>query len=73
MDGKPTRLVRVVDENHDVLDVAASAQEGVGIFGDDGTEYIAGWDAGGSLYASQVDGDDTVLDFDGCRTGFRLE
>lgn len=67
-----THLTRLIDSNHNIIETPGKAIEGAGIFDLDDNEYIAGYDKDGVLFADWVDSDDTVLDFDGNRTKYKI-
>lgn len=58
-------LIRLITDDGEIINKEGYAEEGIGIFGDDGKEYPAGLNKDGELFASQVDTDDKVLRLDG--------
>lgn len=65
-------LVKLINNEGEILDKEGYAVEGGGIFDEEGEEYIAGYDERGEMYASVVDSDDTVLNLEGERTRYKL-
>ena len=66
-----TELIALIDNGGIIHQITGTAIEGEGIFCN-GVEYIAGFDKQGNIFASFVDENDTVLNFDGHKTGWRL-
>lgn len=62
-----TRLEKLIENDGTIVERYGYAEEGVGIFDDDGNPYPAGMDADGNVYACGVDSDNTVVNFNGDR------
>ena len=61
------RLEKLIKNDGTVIDCYGYAEEGVGIFDDDGNRYPAGYASDGMLFACEVDGDGTILNTYGDR------
>ncbi len=66
-------LIRLVDDNGNVVTKNGYYDYGVGIFDNEGNEYPAGYDEAGVLFGSQIDDDNTVINSKGNRMeGFTI-
>jgi len=66
------KMVRLINNEGEILDKEGYSVEGGGIFDEEAEEYIAGYTEDGEMHASVVDWDDTVLNFEGERTQYKL-
>ena len=66
------KMVKLINNEGEILDKEGYSVEGAGIFDLEGEEYIAGYTEDGEMHASVVDVDDTVLNLDGERTQYKL-
>jgi hypothetical protein len=71
-ENEKTILVKLITNEGKVINKKGYAEEGVGIFDNDGEEYIGGYTSKNELYASNVDEHDYVLNFDGKKTKYKI-
>lgn len=62
-----TRLTKLIKNDGTVVERYGYADEGRGIFDDDGNNYPAGYASDGMIFACEVDGDGTIINLDGDR------
>lgn len=70
-DGK-ILLIKLITNDGKIVNKKGYAEEGIGIFDNEGNEYIGGYTSDGELYASNVDEHDYVLNFDGKKTKYKI-
>lgn len=66
-------LKNLLDNKGKIINKKGYAIEGIGIFDNEGKEYIAGYDKYKVLYASNVDENNYVLDFEGNRINLKIK
>jgi len=72
-EGEKCRLIKLITNNGEIVEKEGYAIPIAGIVDDNGNNaYIAGIDENGIIYACCVDTDNTVLNFDGERTRFKV-
>lgn len=69
---KKLLLIKLITNNSEVIEKNGYAIIGGGIYDDAGNEYIGGIDNVGTIYGGTVDSDNTILNFDGERTEFKV-
>lgn len=65
-------LIKLITNDGKIVNKKGYAEEGIGIFDNEGNEYIGGYTSDGELYASNVDEHDYVLNFDGDKTKYKI-
>lgn len=66
------KMVKLINNEGEIIEKEGYSVEGSGIFDLEGEEYIAGYTEDGEMHASNVDVDDTVLNLDWERTQYKL-
>lgn len=66
-------LSKLITNEGKIINKKGYAIEGIGIFDNEGNEYIGGYTYRGELYASNVDEYNYVLNFNGKKTKFKIK
>jgi hypothetical protein len=66
-------LSKLITNEGKIINKKGYAIEGIGIFDNEGNEYIAGYTSKQELYASNVDENNFVLNFDNKKTKFKIK